>query len=400
MTDYLNRITKDLLKSTIESYWPGFQLVAYALYDQNNVYLFNHPNYQTNTLTTYHVLNWNNHFVADTLILFEEYPTAIVNVDNFDNYESLFSVLVHELFHGYQYVKKEARFPNEVLGIMYPTTKENVELRNQERENLYYALMADNSEEKEPFINAFVSLREKRDSKMEEYLTYECLIETVEGPAWYLEFKAYSQKSTLPYDVVLKKYEDILLDKYESSLNIRRSCLSSGLVMCLLLDEMFPKWKESFFHSEKSLFEIFKQYVKAKKLEIDDVAISEETEEIVHLITKNKEKEIDNFLEQTGFHFTIEGRIAAKSIDPMNITFLENKLLHKRFIKVMMNNEEFLIQQPVISYFKDNFRDITKLHLILNHQPIIKADSIIIDGIGEIKGDYREQGQVLNLVEK
>jgi hypothetical protein len=396
----LHKIAQDLTETNIQKYWSGFQLVAYAIYDKNKVYLFNHPNYQTNSQNSYHVLKWSNHFIANTLILYEDYPTAIVNVELLDDYESLFSVLVHELFHGYQYLKKEARFPNEIMGIMYPLTKENVEIRNQERENLYRALMAKSGEEKEPFIHAFVSLREKRESIMKEYLRYESSIETVEGPAWYVELKAFSEKSSLPYHLVLKKYGDSLIDKYDSALHIRKSCLSSGFVMCLLLDEIFPKWQESYFNMDKSLYEIFKQHVVTKRMEVEveDVVISDETKEIVNLVTKYKESEFNHFIEQTGYHLFIEGNITTKSIDPMNIAALENKLLHKRFIKVIINNEEFLIQQPVIAYFKDSYRDIRKLHLILNDKPIINDDSITIDGVGVIKGKIKEQEKVMSLL--
>ena len=42
--------------------------------------------------------------------MYEEYPTAIVNMDHYEEYEGLFSILVHELFHGYQYIKEKNGF--------------------------------------------------------------------------------------------------------------------------------------------------------------------------------------------------------------------------------------------------------------------------------------------------
>ncbi|YCI75948.1 hypothetical protein M1D47_20440 [Bacillus sp. R1-10] len=189
MPHHLDRMAEDLVKAKMENYWPGFELVAYAIYDKSNVYLFNHPKFSNNSPCTYHILKWDTEFTADTIIMYEEYPTAIVNMDHYKEYEDLFSIAVHELFHGYQYIKDEKRFPDEMLGITYPLSKENVELRNQERANLYCAMLENDLTNKKQYLNAFISLRAKRAAKIEEYLRYENLIETIEGPAWYVELK-------------------------------------------------------------------------------------------------------------------------------------------------------------------------------------------------------------------
>lgn len=115
--------------------------------------------------------------------------------------------MVHELFHGNQYVKGEKRFPDETMGITYPLTKENVEIRNRERKSLYNALIETSISNKKQYLNEFISLREKRTEGIKEHLTYENLIESVEGPAWYVELKAFSEKSSLPNDLVLKNME-------------------------------------------------------------------------------------------------------------------------------------------------------------------------------------------------
>lgn len=396
-TNDLNSIARDIAITDLDVFWPGFKKAAFAVYDENNVYLFNHPAF--NDSQGYQTLKWNEQFTGETLILYEEYPTAIVNLELHKDYESLFSILIHELFHGYQYLIGEKRFPNEMLGFMYPLSKENIEIRNQERENLFHALMTKNSADQAEYLNRFIALREKRASEIEEYLEFENLIETVEGPAWYVELKAYSHKSSQPYESVLKKYGQSLIDKLESSLNIRRSCYSSGLFMCLLLDQLSPRWQETFFVSENSLFEFFKEQYKSLNIStIESFQISDETEEIVHTINKSKQSEFESFVSQDGIYLYIEGNIRTASFDPMNIIALEDKLLHKNFIKVLMNNEAYLIQQPVIAHFKDNFKEITKLYLQLSEMPRENNDSIIIDGVGEIKGVFNKEANTLYLL--
>ncbi|MFP3511947.1 hypothetical protein SB775_20340 [Peribacillus sp. SIMBA_075] len=313
----------------------------------------------------------------------------------------MYSILVHELFHGYQYIKGEKRFPDEMMGITYPLSKDNVELRNQERTNLYSALLENNIIKKKQYLHNFIALREKRTAKIKEYLTYEKLIETVEGPAWYVELKAYSEKSPDDYHSVLKKYGQQLLNKYESTSSIRRSCYSSGLFMCLLLEELSPGWMESFFGIEETVYDLVKKhsgdYI---KYPIAGVKISSETEKAVNFALEKRKNEFEEFYQQAGIHLYIEGEITAKTYDPMNIIPLEDRLLHKSFLEVRINNEAYHIQQPVIAYFGNGIQSINRLHLILENKPIENIDSLTIDGVGEIKGRYKKQENTLHLLIK
>src|SRR6478609_2487283 len=401
MNHFLNRIAKDLTNKNLERYWPNFELVAYALYDKNSVFLFNHPRYNQVPLKTYKILKWDKQFVGNTLILFDGYPTAIADMELYDDYEGLFSILVHELFHGNQYIKEEKRFPDEILGITYPLTKENVEIRNRERKNLYNALLETHISKKKHYLKKFIGLREKRSEGIKEHLTYENLIESVEGPAWYVEIKAFSEKSPLANDLILKKNGKNLIDVVESTSNIRRSCYSSGLFMCLLLDELSPDWKESFFGTKTTLFDLIKRLnIAPQKQAIEDVQISPETEAAVNFAVESRKKEFDEFEEQIGTHLFIEGEIIALSFDPMNIVPLDGRLLHKNYIKVRINNQEYLVQQPSLTYCAGGLKNINKLLIVLKDKPLETGDSLVITGIGELMGQYTIQEDTINLVVK
>lgn len=394
MENYMNRLSQDLIKSNLSHFWPGFEMVAYALYDRSHVYLFNHPKFNRVRKT----LNWDEQFTGCTHILYGEYPTAIVDFGLFEDYESLFSNIVHELFHGYQYLKSEKRFPNEILGITYPLSKENVSLRNLERFNLYHALLENDPQKKQQYLSTFIFLRNERAAKIKEYLLYETLIETVEGPAWYVESKAYLEKSPLVYEEVLKKYGESLLNQYESTSNIRRSCYSSGLFMCLLLDELSPGWKVDFLDRVDSLFDIFKE--KLGNIFMDSQHLTEislETDSVINFALESKKNEFKKFEEQAGFPLTIEGEIQSISFDPMNIVFMGDKLLHKKFLKVKIGNDQLIIQQPVIANFKDRIQNISRLRLVLKEKPVENIESLTIDGVGEIKGSYIKEGESYNL---
>lgn len=389
---YLEHIAKDVVKKNLEKYWINFELVACAIFDKNSVYLFNHPKYNDVNPHSYNVLDWDEQFVGNTIILYEGYPTAIVDMELFTDYEGLYSNLIHELFHGYQYIKEETRFPDEIMGITYPITLENAEIRNRERKNLYDALVETNISKKKMFLRNFIELREKRAELIIDHLKYENLIETVEGPAFYVELKAYSDKSPLPYELVLKDFGSNLLNIFESNSNIRRSSYVSGLVMCLLMDEFAPNWKESFFETDSTLFDLIKKLnIEPATHPIENVEISPETVESVNYDIELRKKEFEKFEGQKGTQLFIKGKITAFNFDPMNIVPFEGKLFHKTYIKIRINNNEYFIQQPTIAYGEDGLININKLHLFLKDNPIENVNSLSVPGVGEINGRYTKK---------
>jgi hypothetical protein len=310
MKHYLEQIVKDLVTKNIERYWGNFEIVAYALFDKTNVYLFNHPEFDNPH--SYKILKWNEQFVGTSIILYEGFPTAIVDLEMYKDYEGLYSILVHELFHGYQYIKGEKRFPDEIMGGTYPLIKENAELRCRERKTLYNALFETNISKKKQCLSDFITIREKRAEVIEEHLIYENLVETVEGPAWYVEIKAYLEKSPLDNDLILNNYGNHLIDTVASTSNIRRSCYSSGLVMCLLLDEFSPNWKESFFDTDATIYDLIKDLnIAPRNFQIENVEIRPETEEAFNFAVESRKEEIEEFEEQSGTRLVIEGEITS-----------------------------------------------------------------------------------------
>ncbi|MFS1519280.1 hypothetical protein V1503_22860 [Bacillus sp. SCS-151] len=392
MVHNIEKICQEIIALDFTKYWPNFKKVAFALYDEKNVYLCNHPKLMPQN-SAFCQLERSDQFVADALLIYEECPTAIVNLELHHDYVSIFSLLVHELFHGYQFLKDEKRFPNEFVGITYPICNENVELRSQERKYLYHAVMADTLREQKQNINMFLRFRKKREDLIDEYLVYEALIESVEGPARYVELKAYMDKSPLSNDDVLKKFGEQLLDNKDSMMNIRRSCYSSGLFICLLLDQITMSWKENFFETNKSLYEYLLQYVEHKEIaaHVEEVTISQETRKITNAVSEQKKSEFNAIIHKEGYHLYIEGNIMISNMDPMNIIHIDNMILDKNFLRIIINNNDYVIKQPVLRYFEGDISNITKIHFVLSSKPITNKNSITIEGVGEIKGEFVEE---------
>ncbi|WP_335392353.1 hypothetical protein [Priestia megaterium] len=169
----------------------------------------------------------------------------------------------------------------------------------------------------------------------------------------------------------------------------------------MLLDELSPDWKESFFGTKTTLFDLIKRLnIAPRKQAIEDVQISPETEAAVNFAVESRKKEFDEFEEQIGTHLFIEGEIIALSFDPMNIVPLDGRLLHKNYIKVRINNQEYLVQQPSLTYCAGGLKNINKLLIVLKDKPLETGDSLVITGIGELMGQYTIQEDTINLVVK
>ncbi|HDR8183920.1 TPA: peptide ABC transporter permease [Bacillus thuringiensis] len=388
MDNILNKIKQDINMDLLYELWPGFMGAAFALYNDEHVYVFHHPLFLKDEYT---VLKWDEQFKGDTCILFKDYPTAIVNMNRYKDYESLLAIVVHELYHCYQYLNKERRFPNESLGFQYPITEENIELRNRERICLYDAVHCNSQAERNNYIKQFIELREQRARFIkEEFITYECMVESIEGPAWYVEMNAYIAVCKNDESKTLRKYSGLILDAYEANYNIRKSCYSSGMLLCLLLDAILPEWKTSFFNSDKSLYAFLKQNINVDLSFNNEIAISKETKQIFHFVQNEKNKDFNHFYEWKGYHLYIIGNIKLNSFNPMNVNLNGNKALHKTFLSVSIRNKTYMINQPVLSSFEEDFKNITQVHIKMNEKPIETNNGWNVVGIGDIEAEYEE----------
>lgn len=378
------------IKKTADSYWPDFQLVAFAFYTREKVYMYNHPSFPP--MDEVHSFERTEHFTgADSLILYEDYPTAIINLERYTKAEDLYSIVLHELFHGFQYLKKDERFPNEILGMTYPLVEQNVELRNKERYFLYKALTSTSQKEKVNHLRKFIHYRENRRPYIDPYLDYELAIETIEGPAFYVEYQAYKSFTNKSVDEVVKKYGRDLLEARDSQLHLRRSCYSSGLFICLLLDEISTNWKNSFFHSDYLLYDFLKGKVNWEFRPIATVEISDETLSIMEEIRKNKAEAFRQFEVQKGYHLFITGEFKRKYFDPMNVIVEGNKQLHKNFLTILINGIKYHLNQPSIIYYNETNHTINKLHLVLEEKPMVHDGWIIIEDLGKIQAKLTEK---------
>ncbi|MEK4626809.1 hypothetical protein MKZ17_00895 [Solibacillus sp. FSL R7-0682] len=383
MQSIVSKIVNYLPTEQLNSYWDHFEQVAFAIYDSEKVYLFNHPNYKDQP---YIELVKTSEFQACTCIIFEGVPTAIVDTRLCDSYETIYSVIVHESFHGFQYLLNESRLPNEISGFTYPIDFNNIQLRILERTNLYEAFIAEDLQMQAQYINEFIEIREKRRRLFPEYVEYENLIETVEGPAFYVEYQALKDVQKNKQNS-LDQYVSMLLDSEASQLNIRRSCYSSGLFICLLLDKISESWKVEFMKSKLDVYSFFKEiYPNYYAVPIALPENAREVNEIIQNVISERKKSFDDFEKLPGVKLFVEGAIKITGFDPMNITLLNNKALHRTFLKVKIADEEYVIQGPVCTEFQQHFMQIESIQMYVTECPRQVGNQVSISNIGEVKG--------------
>ena len=54
----------------------------------------------------------------------------------------------------------------------------------------------------------------------------------------------------------------------------------------------------------------------------------------------------------------------------MNVKLNGNKVLHKTFLSVSIHNKTYMINQPVLASFEEDFKNMTQVHIIMNEKPI------------------------------
>ncbi|HDR7573026.1 TPA: peptide ABC transporter permease, partial [Bacillus mobilis] len=123
----------------------------------------------------------------------------------------------------------------------------------------------------------------------------------------------------------------------------------------------------------------------------NEFAISKETKQIFHFVQNERDKDFKQFYKEKGYHLYIVGNIQLNSFNPMNVKLNKNKALHKTFLSVRIHNKTYMINQPVLASFEEDFKNMTQVHIIMNEKPIETNDGWNVVGIGDIEAVYEEE---------
>ncbi len=160
--------------------WKGFKPLKFALYNQSECFFDGA------------YIEKTDQFLANTSIKFNGEYIAIWNVLEEIDEVILTSKMIHEMFHAFQQMNEDARFPNELEALKeYSYTAENLSIKLEENK-----LLAKLIERFDPIeYEHLLQLRSFRLSHYEYEYRYEAAIEQIEGSANYVELCTLKQIS-------------------------------------------------------------------------------------------------------------------------------------------------------------------------------------------------------------
>lgn len=414
----------------LERYWQGLGGVPFAFYDEQTVFLVNHPcppdGFQPMSgMEQVYLGPWSNQFNANTNINFAGEEMGIIGLNDVDpttSFAKIAALTAHEMFHAYQ-VKNNLINYNELTFFQYRFTKENLAYRVEEREELLRAVYATELESCLGHLRKFCGWRERRRELLGDLLQYELGVESMEGTATYVEYQVFKDLSGWPDEFILAQYCQTLAGYPKNLQQFRQSCFSPGFALCLLLDQLRPKWRQEVESTKELIYELLREQVvegfsdpyaevgqKARK----DVTIDQlkkagtkgTTEEPVVLdwsraevvlarAEEKRKQELDQFWQTPGYRVVVRGLLQVRGFDPMNITILEGQLLHRRILLLHHEHGELMIQgQSLATTVVDNVMQVSEVTFFVSEEPESIGDVVKIEGVGELSGMLVQEKEV------
>lgn len=346
--------------------WDKFSKSKYAIFNSEKFYINDDTGIDINLTKedSCFVGNVDERFKGNTAISINKNYVAIVDEESIRknvDCTKLASLIIHEMFHCFQYSNGEKRFPNEILGIDYPITYENIYYRTMERKSLLDACLEMNKDKKLKLLSLFFRIRKEREKLIGGFIDYEKATESVEGTAVYVEYKALTQLIPHSDISILKEYINGFIDINNLNMRIRHSTYNQGLLLGLIADELIPNWKTKYDSSELYLIDFFKD-----ELNIDDVDMELEYKHVVEIekciTNRNKEIDIvfDEFDMKSNGNSIIDG-LMITGFDPMNIVKRGQEIIHKNFLRIKIGDSEQVIKGPVKAIVGKNMFDIKRI---------------------------------------
>lgn len=321
MNNLYDEIVNRLHKINFESLYPCFKIYDFALYDDEWVYLKDRK------------IPRDNRFLGNTAIAFEDDYLAIWYKPEGD-LDVLTANIVHEMFHVHQTILKEKRVIDDLNGVKYPITQLNHQLKTMEAE-LLCEMVKEYSDDK---MDTFTSIRNKR-IEINPMMNYEMSIESFEGIAEYVKYKALYQLNRETY---LKTLEDDMIYYKKNLIDTRRAAYYSGAFLALILGNVDLKIGKETFH----LYELAKRHEKVYESNV---------------ISSNSD--IDEFLTKRDHDFEFEGDIISGNYricgyDPMNMVGREGEILHKHFVMLNDGLEKHFFKGPVLTKYREDAYEV------------------------------------------
>ena len=197
LAEMFYKVKEHIATVDFNNLWEGFRPLKYALYNDNECY-FN-GKYIPKT----------DEFLANTSIKFNGEMIAIWNMKEDIDPIIMTSKMIHEMYHGYQSLKEESRFPNEFEAVLnYKYNPQNLGIKLLENK-LIVELLESFDKDKFEYL---LSLMKYRYNHFKYEFMYELKVEQIEGSANNVELNALKQLSKVEYQKKLQKMKENILN--------------------------------------------------------------------------------------------------------------------------------------------------------------------------------------------
>ena len=213
--------------------WRGFEPLKFALYTENECFFDGK------------YIEKTDEFLGNTSIYYNNEIIAIWNVMEQADSIVLASKMIHEMFHGFQKINNEGRFPNELDALYnYKYDDENLSLKLKEN-----ILITELLEHFEPTkFEKLLKIRRYRYNNFSYEYYYEASVEQIEGTAEFVELCALKQ---LSYEMYVEKL-NLLKSRITTKSNllpIRIVSYDVGALLLLLLNENGIEYQSEFVNT-------------------------------------------------------------------------------------------------------------------------------------------------------
>ena len=223
-------VKKQIDEVDFSKLWHGFEPLKFALYSDNECFFDG----------TY--IEKTEAFLANTSILYNGEWIAIWCVQEEMNPTVLASKIVHEMFHGFQMMHKESRFPDE-LDALYNYRYEEGNLDQKIKENQLLCQLMTRFEES--IFEEFLQIRRYRFDTYRYACRYEACIEQIEGTANYVELCCLKQLSSELFQKQLSIMKDRIVDP-NNLFPVRVICYDIGALLLYVMAQNHIAFDDGF----------------------------------------------------------------------------------------------------------------------------------------------------------
>ncbi|MEP6683796.1 MAG: hypothetical protein ABJA35_11070 [Parafilimonas sp.] len=378
--------------------WKDMKLAPVCLYRINGpALLYNHPNPPANFKKVNDKLYIGEQkdlqLFGATQMEINGTLTAVVDygLTHYASKDEVYAELFHELHHVYQRnFVKQIGFDNPAILLTYPENYTNDGIKLFEQNILYNMCFAQDDDSFKRLLNQIYSCRLKRKQVIGEFINYEEKVESMEGPAFYCEYKFYNKFSTftelLKDNYNQKHFFGYLTSPYYGRDNLRNRHLASGMAMCLILNKYFDNWQTEYYSKDLSLYEFFISKFQPQKVELEiDSSYFAMAKFQIHQAIAEHITSFNKFNAQQGIKINLKFKQHPqfKGFDPMHAEAInDSTILHTTMLRLSggPNDELFINNKDAVTIIDGEVWFVNKVILFASAENIsIKNNRIIID---------------------